>query len=287
MLARVAGEFRTTLPWDRTAELLATRGPGSGDAPPALSEQGGRRPESLERAERGERYLRAADELFEGPLRRVVPWLESVGVTGSTAYGEPEPGDDLDFYLITRPGTLPVVLAGTYLALRLEQARRGRLWDPPPCFNYVVDARRAAEDLAAGEGLLFQREALTAHILLGDEFYRGLLSRTPSLGADFPRLYAARTEGARAVPPRSAPRTLRALSALVFVPLAAYLQLVGLRRNARARRQGDLDAQFRTITTPERVAFQSRRFERIRRLYEEPERERMATAPPASTSSAR
>ncbi len=299
MLERVAREFHTAVPWDRTVELLPTAAPGPcagvvdrplphpGVPTPHRTIESGPAPGGPERAARGQRYFRAAEALFEGPLRRLVPWVESVGVTGSTAYGEPESGDDLDFYVITRPGALPIVLAGTYLALRLEEARRGIRLDPRPCFNYVIDGRRAGEELAAGRGLLFQREALTARMFRGEGFYRGLLAQTPQLGTDFPRLYAARTDGARAIPPRPAPWSLRVASAFTFLPLAAYLQLVGLRRNARVRRAGDRDAHFRTITTPRRVAFQSARFERIKRLYDEPGPERTAAPPPASASAAR
>ncbi len=265
VLTELASEFGTRLTAAELHALLpAAPCDATAPAPPGPFPSAPLGP----RAERGVRYMDWGRRMVEGPLGRLRGWIECVGVTGSTAYGEPEEGDDLDFFVVCRPGAVPAFLAATYLALRIDRLRGGASGAPTPCFNYVVDARRAASDLAGGRGLLFAREALTARMLAGDDFYRGLLAQAPGLGDEIPRLYANRTRGAEPVPAHRAPWGLRVLSALAFLPLAAYLQFAGLWRNARARRRHEPGAVFRTETVPRRVVFQSRRFEELRARYE-------------------
>jgi hypothetical protein len=283
-LYSVANEFGVTLTTDSLARLLPESAPETPEAierylrehpglpgDGASGSGGGARPEtasSTERTARGVRYHGAAERIVRGPLARLGPWVQCIGVTGSTAYGEPEAGDDLDFFVVTRRGAVTAFLAATYLTLRLEQLRSRRAGDPPLCFNYVVDARRAMAELAAGHGLLFAREALTARMILGDTYYRGLLASAPGLASELPRLYSRRTEAPGDPTPLAAPLGVRWASAALFLPLAAYLQLVGLWRNARVRRTPGATGEFRTVTLPSRVLFQSRRFEELRARYE-------------------
>ena len=266
VLQEIARDFGTRLLPEQLGELLPT--PMSPGPPELLPVSRDPRDPSGARRDRGVRYMTTSRELIGGPLRRLQPWVECVGVTGSTAYGEPEAGDDLDFFVVCRPGAVPAFLAATYLALRIDRLREAHCDAPTPCFNYVVDARRAGRDLGEGRGLLFAREALMARMLVGEEYYRGLLASTPSLGQEIPRLYATRTGDAAPVASHPAAPGVRMLSALVFLPLAAYLQLVGLWRNARARREHRESDEFRTRTSPTRVVFQSRRFEVLRTRYE-------------------
>ena len=280
----VAGEFGTGVSISRLSALLPNSGVGPHDD---ISTYLARRPdlaqvvgdkvypasrfasEDSRRAERGQRFRRSADALVRGPLRWLGPNLRCIGVTGSTAYGEPDEHDDLDFFVVTRAGALSWFLAATYASLRLHSLRTGRPISPPPCFNYVVDERRVLREFAHGRGLLFAREALTAQILDGDSYYRGLLQHAPWMRAELPRLYADRSENAGDTAPRPAPLLVRLLSAVAFLPLAAHLQLAGLRRNAELRHAGRGSGLFRTATEPGRVAFLSRRFEELRDRYED------------------
>jgi glycosyltransferase involved in cell wall biosynthesis len=266
VLNDIARDFGTRLSAEQIGELVPVPVPSAPVSPPEVGP--GPSDPGISRLDRGRQYLTTGRELVDGPLRRLRGWVECVGLTGSTAYGEPEAGDDLDFFVVCRPGTVPAFLAATYLALRVDRLRGAHRNSPTPCFNYVVDARRAGRDLAEGRGLLFAREALTARMLVGETYYRGLLAQTRSLGEEIPRLYESRTNGARPVASQPAPFGPRALSALVFLPLAGFLQVVGLWRNARARREHREGDVFRTRTSPSRVVFQSARFDALRARYE-------------------
>lgn len=221
-----------------------------------------------ERRARGRAFLEEAHRLVAGPLARVRGLSRFVGVTGSTAYGEPEAGDDLDFLVITRRGSLWVYLAFTYLALRLASRRAGAA--PPPCFNLAMDEDEARRQYLGGRGFLFAREALMTQAVVGEPYYRGLLGASPWIRAELPRLYG-RWEGA-GFPPAleedGAPFGVRALNALLFPWLAAYLHLAGLVRNHRIRREGRREGEFRTVTRPGHLAYESKRFDALSRWYE-------------------
>ncbi len=222
-----------------------------------------------ERRARGVAYRQAAERLVGETLRPVGPLVRCVGLTGSAAYLEPEEGDDLDLLVVTRSGALWVFLSYTYLALHLR--RRGAMAPGvDPCLNFVMDDVEAGVEFGRPRGFLFAREALTTRPLDGEEYLRGLVSANPWLGEEVPRLYSRWTSGgAKADPrPRPAPRAIQALNLALFLPMSAYLQLVGLVRNHRARRRGDPDPGFRTITRLRRLCFQSDRFVRLHRVYE-------------------
>jgi len=284
-LLAVAQEFRDGIPLSRLAELL----PG----PTATSEReleeilarrpdiaclkdGGvypadpAHPSDPERVQRGIRYRQAADLLVRQRLAWLHRWVRCIGVTGSTAYGAPEPGDDLDFYVVTRRGSAAWFLLATYLTLRLARFRKRDSGDPTPCFNYVVDDLRAPGEFARARGLLFAREALTTQIVLGDDYYRGLLAQAPWLSSEIPQLYARRTVAPGAATSETASFPVRCLNALSFLPLASYLQFAGLVRNARARKWNQPSAAFRTLTASNGFVFQSQRFEELRRWYDRP-----------------
>jgi hypothetical protein len=224
---------------------------------------------AADRAERGQQYVRSAESLWTGPLRPLAPYVRCVCVTGSAAYGAPESGDDLDLFVATRNGALWWFIAGAYVLLRLTRGRWGRRRAPTPCFNFVLEESAAAEEFARSRGFLFAREALTARPVRGAEFYRGLLAQAPWMAQEIPRLYGEKLSEPR-TPVRPAPPVsllVRLLNAVLFPWIATYLQLVGLRRDARYRRSGLDEQRFRTETGGHRLAFASRKFDRLREQY--------------------
>ncbi len=285
-LLRVAAEFGTRLPLTEMLRLLPPDAPTSVDElrrwiadHPWVARVDGERaaaPDTIvreldERRARGVAYRRAAQELLEGPLGPIRPWLRAVAITGSVAYGEPAPGDDLDLFIVCRAGALYWFLVYAYLAIRLSRWHQGSPGRPIPCLNYVVDERRADRDFGRDRGFLFAREALSACVLQGASYYQGLLSRATWMRARVPGLYAERAQPPWDLAARPAPLGVRLVNAALYLPLAAYLQVAGLVRNHRLRRQGEPEEAFRTVTSRDRVAFVSYRFERLRAVYDGPD----------------
>lgn len=279
-LLSVASHFSTGVPLDHLAQLLPDPAPSSGadladwltERPHLARVEDGRAfsPASHpsldgDRSRLGAEYRRAAEQLLGGPLRFAKRWVRCVALTGSAAYGEPRPGDDLDLLVVTRTGALWWFLLATYIALRF---RRGAKSVPVPCFNYVMDDSSAPELFSRGRGFLFARESLTAQALYGEPYYRGLLAGSPWMGGEIPRLYAIRSQSPGGCAPSRAPVLVRTANLAAYPLLASYLHLVGLWRNARQRRWPAWEGQFSTITGLHRLAFVSRRFEELRSRYE-------------------
>lgn len=284
-ILEVARLHRTGVPVDDLVELLPPSAPQDGadlrrwfsDHPTVGEVVGARavppgtRPPATqldERRQRGAVYLRRGEQLVRDTLGPVRPLLRCVAITGSAAYLEPEAGDDLDLLVVTRSGALWVFLAYTYLALRF---RRGPPRADPvaPCLNYAMDDVEARRQFGRPQGFLFAREALTTRPIDGGEYLRGLVGASDWIGREVPRLFARWAAGGpRADPaPRAAPAAIRLLNSLLYVPMAAYLQAVGLVRNHRCRAQGDGEGAFRTLADPRRLAFQSERFQRLDGIY--------------------
>jgi glycosyltransferase involved in cell wall biosynthesis len=293
-LLETARRFGTGLPLGTLIELLPRNAPATVeemrcwfDARPDIGRIEGDRVFSLEgrstsaedRQARGIAYRSLAREVVDRRLGRALPLVRCLGITGSTAYGEPERGDDVDFLVVTRSGATWLFLAYTYFTLRFgPRAVHG----PDLCFNFVLDDFEAPREFAGGRGFLFAREALTAGILWGEEYYRHLLASAPWMVEELPRLFNRRVAAEEPRPPRCLSMSLRCLNALIFPVLAAYLQLAGLRRNHRLHREGRDDAVFRTVVGLRRLAFVSRRFERLRRECETPQLDDVASGGPMS-----
>lgn len=284
---RVAASRGTAVPLEELSELMPADGPDGAAAVRSWLEEraplaevvgdsavapgtGWDRATTTERRRRGIAYLASARSLVGEELQGVHPSLLCVGVTGSTAYGEPEAGEDCDFLAITREGALWPTLAYVFLRLRLRR-RDGRGVEPPVwCFNYAVDARAARSDYSRPRGFLFAREALVAQIVHGGAFYRGLLAGASWMATEAPRMFLRWRIGAGdAIPsePERAAWPLRLLNWVLYPWIAAYLQGQALRRNRWLSRAGRQNEAFVVRTALDRFMVVSAKFDQLKEEY--------------------
>ena len=281
-LLEIAELFATGLRLDELVDLLPPEAPATPEearawfrAHPGVGHLEGdrvfsprRAPQNLPaRRERGERYRQAARLLLEQEFAPALPWLRCVAISGSTAYGEPEAGDDLDLFVVTRAGALWLALGWTYLALRWRTLGARPRTDPPVCLNYVLDDRSAPSEFSRRSDFHVAREALMSDVVRGGDYYRSLLGSARWMSSEIPRLYTQRIQGAQSPEPDPAPIGVQILNAVAFLALAPYLQLVGLRRNRQLAREGRLEEIFRTTTRWRQLAFGSRRFDSLRERH--------------------
>jgi hypothetical protein len=218
---------------------------------------------TAERKERGSRFLERARQIVLGPLAPAIPLTLSIGVTGSSAYGQPEAGDDLDFMVITKDGALWVFLLITFVRLRLGRPRAGADPDPAPCFNYLMEDAAAREEFGRPRGFLFAREALTTRAITGGSYYRGLLKGSRWLETEVPGAWQEYTASGGTGPSKvRAPVSIRALNGVLFPVVAAYQQAKSLFRNHQLRRSGRRVECFRTVTLWSRFALLTEKFDR-------------------------
>jgi hypothetical protein len=281
----VAGQHRTSVPIDHLAELMPHGGPsGRGEvtewlaAHPSVGRLVGdqvaphRVPvetDTAERRERGVRFLDAARSVVQGPLAPISGLVQCIAVTGSTAYGEPSPHDDLDFLVVTRRGSVWPFLLYTYLAARLRTVPSGPDGPSHWCFNYIMDDRVARREFGVPRGFLFAREALTARPVAGEPYYRSLVGSATWLADEVPRLYRRWASGGlpHLAPEESAPWLVRLLNAVLFPVMAWYLSLAAVARNHRLSRIGRPEKRFRVVAGIDRLAYETRRFDELRSFY--------------------
>ncbi len=224
-----------------------------------------------ERRVRGVAYWEAACALVRGPMAPTLPLVECLGVTGSAAYQEPVDGDDIDLMAITKPGMAWIFLLFAFARLRFLRrggTPSGSRW----CLNYVVDGARAEREYLRPQGFLFAREALTARIIRGGQYYHSLLSRARWMQEELPRYYRKRLLQPATPDPASRPVGVvtRLANLAVFPLLATYLQMVGLLRNHRLMRSGRYEERFRTETRLDRFELRTAKFEGLREVYTSP-----------------
>ena len=258
-------------------DTLHDRRVAEGFVYPAAWSDGLRRARDLER--RAERYVEAAQHGFLGGLGRELRWVRCVAVTGSAAFGGAREGDDCDLLLVTRRAAVWVVLAAVFLRHRLRRARGGGD-DPRWCLNFVVDERSAAREFARYRGYHVAREALSAKVVLGAEYYAGLLRRAPWMGEELPRLYAERSRGVPDAEPSSEPlpRLVRALNPVLCLVLGGYLAAVGLVRDHRHRHGGRPEKAFRTRVGLGSLVYESDEFDALLERYRSPAAGRSASS---------
>ncbi|MCI4325859.1 MAG: hypothetical protein L3K00_08300 [Thermoplasmata archaeon] len=221
------------------------------------------------RRARGERFLRAAQQVAGESPEPVQRLIRCLAVTGSTAYGDPAADDDLDFLLVTRRGALWPVLLYEYIAARFR--RPSEPGGPSHrCFNYVVDDATARAAFGSTRDFLFAREALTARPVLGAGYYRALVGSGRWMENEVPRLYATwRAQGLPDLPADDpAPALVRAANVALFPLLATYLVLVGMVRSHRYRPGVGRGGPFRVEARLGRMVLATEQFESLRRIYD-------------------
>lgn len=207
---------------------------------------------------------------FSALLIRACPWVRLIALSGSMAYRRTKQEDDIDFFLVTGQNSVWITLLIAMAGAKIDRLRRRRR--TVLCFNRILGEAECSETFRSVRDPLFGREALCLTILAGHPYYRSLLESAPWIGRMYPRLYAKALDSANLENEgsdlRSRPRPSRSMvNVASFFLLAPYLRLVGLWRNRYLQRVGNLDARFRTVIRREFFAYESNKYELLRKEY--------------------
>jgi len=207
-------------------------------------------------------------QTFSNRLIELCPWIHLIALSGSIAYAASKPRDDVDFYLVTRRNRVWITLLFAMVTARFRRMRNPAF--PRFCFNRILDEGECREAFRSRQDPLFAREALNLRVLEGRPYYRDLLISATWMDGVFPRLYRQATISAARDTERPARPNRRSWSlanAIAFAALAPYLAIVGMWRNDRLLRAGNLDARFRTIVQRGFFAYESRKYDLLRDTY--------------------
>jgi hypothetical protein len=207
---------------------------------------------------------------FTDRLTAWCPWIRFVGISGSTAYAAAKPSDDVDFFIVTRGNRLWITLLLGMIAARIHRMKDPSC--PVLCLNRMIEEDVCRDEFRKPQDALFAREALSLKALDGFTFYREMIESAPWMNRIFPELYrrATAVDGGRPrVTRREGGRLWSFANVSAFVALATYLIIVGLKRNRWLVRQGNLPARYRTIMKRGFFAYESQKYENLRRTYRE------------------
>lgn len=145
---------------------------------------------------RSEMEQTSADKLnsagsFANLLARVIPFIRTVAVTGSVAYGSATKWDDIDLFIVTKRNRLWISALLTLVLVRLNKLLILR---PPHlslfCLSYVHDEQGfLRESQRNRSNPLFARELLKAKPVAGTGEYRKMLQENEWVAEFYSRPY--------------------------------------------------------------------------------------------------
>ena len=218
---------------------------------------------------------------FAGVLRQVVPFIRTVAVTGSVAYGSADRWDDIDLFIVTRRNRLWLSAFITLVLVRLNKLLDLR---PPHlslfCLSYVHDEEGFEyESQMNRRNPLFARELLKARPVAGVDRYRKILESNDWVRVFYSGPYAAklveltdRGDG-RSVESKDMSKwfsfPLDWAEAIAYVLLSRYLRIRAYLTNLRLKSQGQVFRVFEPRISAVSCVYTSNFYEWLRSLWEE------------------
>jgi predicted nucleotidyltransferase len=151
---------------------------------------------------RSERERMSAEKLiaatnFASLLTKAIPYIRTVAVTGSVAYGSAAKWDDIDLFIVTERRRLWTSAFLTLILVRLDKLLGLR---PPHlslfCLSYVHDEQGFAKESKRNRtNPLFARELLKAKPVAGAKRYRKILEENKWVGEFYYSSYSATLKG--------------------------------------------------------------------------------------------
>lgn len=230
----------------------------------------------LEREQMSAAKLNSAAKFAAG-LTRAVPFIRTVAVTGSVAYGSADRWDDIDLFIVTNRNRLWLSAFMTLILIRLIKLLGLR---PSHlvlfCLSYVHDENGfASESQKNRTNPLFARELLKAKPIAGQDEYMRLLETNDWVGTFYPLPYRSKV---RALTPANGhqneyPSDSRSslildwAEGLAFVFLSRYLRLRAYLTNLKLKSRGQEFRVFEPKISASSCVYTSNFYEWLRSLW--------------------
>ena len=217
---------------------------------------------------------------FAKVLTRLVPFIRTVAVTGSVAYGSANKWDDIDLFIVTQRNRLWLTAFMTLVLVRLNKL----LGLSPPylslfCLSYVHDQEGfEKESYLNRTNPLFARELLKAKPVAGSDQYRKLLERNDWVAGLYSVPYAAKLQdlgeiSGQTVEVDSDPTRVSFLlnwaEGIVFPLLRCYLSIRAYLTNLKLSSRGQNLRVFSTKMSPVSCVYTSKFYEWLLALWGE------------------
>ncbi|HUK28534.1 MAG TPA: nucleotidyltransferase domain-containing protein [Candidatus Acidoferrales bacterium] len=224
---------------------------------------------------RSERERMSADKLisagnFASTLTKAVPFIRTVAVTGSVAYGSAAKWDDIDLFIVTQRRRLWISALLALVLVRLDKLLGLR--EPHLslfCLSYVHDEHGFAKESNRNRSNpLFARELLKAKPVAGAERYRRILEENVWVSDFYSSSYSATLTGLKMRRERISTMGGHETSFLSFladwtegiayVLLSNYLRMRAYLTNLRLKSEGNNFRVFEPVMSESSCVYTSK-----------------------------
>jgi len=211
---------------------------------------------------------------FASVLVRLVPWVLTIAVTGSVAYGSAGKRDDIDLFIITKQHRLWLSI---FFALVLVRVFQGLRLEPrhllPFCMSYVHDEHGFRNETQRSANPLFARELLKAVPLVGKSHYRKVLEENGWVQTMHASSYIAKLESLpnsdrESVRKKEIPIVLDWADAFAFFLLSRYLRLRAYLTNLKLKSHGQQMRVFDPLISRNSCVYTSNFYRWLRHLWQ-------------------
>jgi len=201
---------------------------------------------------------------FTGPLSKDAIF---VAVAGTNSYLSAAEDDDIDLYCITKTNGMWAFMLKSFILARIYSLARKPA--APFCFSFVMDERRARDELSRPQDALFARDTLTAKVISDAGAYYPILEGASWMRNYFPSLYERkmREAGSPKGTNLRAGKGSRIMNSWLFLTLGSYVSLKAWAQNRRLAKEGRSDDIFRTNIGPGHLEFVSRKYVELGKMY--------------------
>lgn len=242
--------------------------------------------DSQSQVSRSEMERTSADKLnsassFANLLTRVIPFIRTVAVTGSVAYGSATKWDDIDLFMVTKRNRLWISALLTLILVRLNKLL---ILKPPHlslfCLSYVHDEQAFLKESQRNRSnALFARELLKAKPVAGGEKYRKILEENEWVADFYSRPYLEKLRSlsgnlnGTTISGEAGSPTFSFLMAWVegmtYAILSRYLRLRAYLTNLKLESEGKNMRVFDPIITSSSCVYTSNFYRWLRALWGE------------------
>ena len=206
--------------------------------------------------------------------------LRLVCISGSTSYLSVSKEDDLDFFLVTRRNYM-----WTSFAKSLLLARAFRVLEPSApwlCLSYVADEDYIASQFSKPQDALFARDAISATVIRGENFFSNLLQLGSWMTSYFPKMYNLRVHREKRIAIRNDPPSLveRISNLFLFYTLGPYIRIKSNLLNRKFLNQGKKDSVFKVKMGKDHCIYESFAYIELKKMYSELQKKSITTISP-------